>query len=131
MLETFPLNSDGPRPRAGSGTFYPNFPPVLSGSNEEQLDDLVVDEAVGGGVRVRAMYPARKRRFVIKHTLSLDDVDALLLYYDLVRLLTFSLTWPPCGGGTVYTCVFEAVPKVTTIATSVTHRDVEVKIRQV
>lgn len=101
--------------------------PQVLGSSEEWLDDLTVDQAVGGGARVRAMYPAKKRRFIVKHWCSAADRATLQTFYDTNRLLTFTFTWAVDAAN--YTVLFEVAPKFTNTNSPI-QSDCEVRLRE-
>lgn len=88
---------------------YPSFPQLV-GSTQEFLDDVVVDQAVNGAVKVRGFFSGRKSRFVLKHHLVATDLATLLAFYDANRLLTVAMTW--ALDGNAYTCLFNGAPKV-------------------
>jgi len=113
---------------------YPGFKQLL-GSSEEWVDDLVADRSVAGGVKVRAMFTARKRVFKLKHRLTTTEVftsfggstsNALDTFYDTNRLLAVTFTW--AGDSTVYTCLFGRSPRITW--DNVGLADVEVELWQ-
>lgn len=113
---------------------YPSYPQLVD-SREEWVDDVVADRAVAGGVKVRAFFTARKRRFILKHRLTKAQVytdylgtaaNALATFYDANRLATVDLTWTP--NGVSYTCLFAGAPRVTWINPNVA--DVEVELLQ-
>jgi hypothetical protein len=98
---------------------YPSYP-QLYGSVEEWVDDLVADRSVSGGVKVRAMFTSRKRRFRLRHNLTAAEVytsyggsasNALKTFYDTNRLLTVTFTW--AGDSVAYTCLFAGAPRIT------------------
>jgi hypothetical protein len=88
---------------------YPSFPQLI-GSVEEWVDDVVLDRAVGGGVKSRSFFSAKKRRFLLKHTLDSTDRGTLQTFYDTNRALAITLVW--AGNGQTYTCLFESAPKI-------------------
>src|SRR6266498_1628448 len=80
---------------------YPSFPQWI-GSKLDWVDDLVVDRAVGGGIRGRAFFNAKKPAFTIKHRLNSTDRATLRTFYDTNRTVGgISLTW--AGDGIAYT----------------------------
>jgi hypothetical protein len=86
---------------------YPSFAQLVA-SEEGFLDDLLVDRAVNGNAKVRALYTTPKRRFTVKHRLSTTDRNTLQAFYSTNRALTFVFTW--AGNSTAYTCIFEGPP---------------------
>lgn len=112
---------------------YPSYP-QLTGSVEEWVDDLVADRSVAGGVKVRAMFTSRKRRFRLKHRMTAAEIytsyagsapNALKTFYDANRLLTVTFTW--AGDSVAYTCLFGGPPRITFQGP---YADVEVELLQ-
>ena len=113
---------------------YPSYPQLID-SREEWVDDLVADRSVSGGVKVRSMFTAKKRRFLLRHRLTKAQVytdylgtaaNALQTFYDTNRALTVTMTWTP--DATVYTCLFAGAPRVTWFSPNIA--DVEVELLQ-
>jgi hypothetical protein len=86
---------------------YPTFA-QLHDSEEGFVDDLLVDRAVNGTVKVRALYTAPKRRWTLKHRLTTAQRDTLQAFYASYRTVTNTFVW--AGNGTTYTFVFEGPP---------------------
>lgn len=102
---------------------YPSFGQLV-GSTEEWVDDLQIDRAVSGGVKARAFYSVKKRRFRLKHYLSTTDIGTLQTFYDTYRLAANSFVW--AADGQTYTVLFDGAPRVT--PTGTTYFNVEVAL---
>jgi len=89
---------------------YPLTNVLRKGSQEEWLDDIVADRTVNGSVKVRALYSAKKRRFILRHLLNATERASLQTFYDANRLLNITLVWPV--DGVTYTCVFAKAPNL-------------------
>lgn len=91
-----------------------NYPSFLQTrvSDEQILDDIVIDRAVNGGVKARAFYTARKKVFRIRHKCLLAaDRATLDAFYEANRLITFTFTW--AADDVAYTCLFSGPIKYT------------------
>ena len=88
---------------------YPSLAQLV-GSTEEWVDDVEVDRAVGGSTKARSFFPAKKRRFTIKHVLTAADRSTLQTFYNTNRALAVTLTWT--GDSQAYTCLFEQAPRL-------------------
>ena len=88
---------------------YPSFPQLV-GSTEEWVDDIILDRAVGGGVKSRSFFAAKKRRFLVSHSLNATDRGTLQTFYNTNRALAITFVWN--GDGQTYTCLFEEAPKI-------------------
>jgi hypothetical protein len=100
---------------------YPSFGQLIE-SAEEWIDDIVLDRAVGGSVKSRAFFAAKKRRFVVRHTLNATDYGTLQTFYNTNRALAVTLTWG--GDGQAYTCLFEGAPKINYLSGALRHVEV-------
>lgn len=82
---------------------------TAASSSETWLDDLEVDRAVGGGARVRAFYPTKKRVLSLHFVLDATGRTTLESFYDANRLgPAFTITSP--FDGVVRTVLFGAAP---------------------
>jgi hypothetical protein len=93
-----------------------------TGSKDEWTDDIVLDRAVSGGVKARAFFTAKKRRFTLKHRLTAADRTTLETFYNANRLLAVTLTW--AGDGNNYTCLFEQPPRFEYIGSGLSDAEV-------
>lgn len=87
---------------------YPSFAQLTS-SDEDQIDDVVLDRAVAGGVKARSFFTAKKRAFKVEHLLSASDRSTLDTFYDTNRGLTVTFTWAKTA--TAYTCFMAGPPE--------------------
>jgi len=87
---------------------YPFVSVLRRGSQEEWVDDIVTDRTVNGSVKVRALYPAKKRRFILRHLFNATERASLQTFYDANRLLNITMVWPV--DSVTYTCVFSKAP---------------------
>ncbi len=90
---------------------FPTFTYKASLESDETLrDDLAVDRASNGAVRVRAFYSAPRRSFVLRlGVLTAAEKATLETFYNTNRTATFSFVWD--ADGVSYTCVFAQAPK--------------------
>lgn len=93
---------------------YPSFA-QLRASEEQTLDDIVIDRAVNGTPKSRAFYTARKKIFRIRHKCLLAaDKATLNTFYETNRLLNFDFTWN--ADSVLYSCRFAGPIKYTLAA---------------
>ncbi len=80
---------------------YPAFA-QLTGTVPPLADDIKSDYATTGALRQRAMYPAAKRDFPLRHILTGAEIVELRQFYAINRTARFALIWQ----GTSYNVKF-------------------------
>ena len=104
-------------------TYPAAFKQLGAGSVEEWVDDVSLDRAVGGSVKARAFYTAKKRKFTVRHVLNTADRATFQTFYNTNRVLAVTFTWT--GDGQTYTCLFDGPPKVQSLTATLTQIDVK------
>jgi hypothetical protein len=104
---------------------YPTYHQTQD-SAEEILDDLAIDRATSGAIRIRAFYVAPKRRFTLRHTLNATETAAIVAFYNSYRLSSNVITWQ--REKLLYSVRFEGPPKITSIGAG--YCNVEVRFAQ-
>lgn len=89
---------------------YPTFACGQSyGSTETIVDEIQVDRATNGGVRIRSFYTSTLKAFSVKHAMATPAEKAALdAFYATNRLISFDFLWK--GDNTTYTCQFASPP---------------------
>lgn len=87
---------------------YPSYP-VTADSTAQAEAGLDAERATNGLLRVRALYPADKTSFDVRHILTQAQRDALAAFYTANKLLDVTFRWP--GDGQTYTVRFGAAPQ--------------------
>lgn len=92
---------------------YPSYKQLI-GTDEVIYDDVVTDRVANGTVKSRAMYPAIKRGFKVRHRLTADELSnattGFMKFYTDNRLLAVTFTF--AKDGQAYTCLFDGPPKL-------------------
>jgi hypothetical protein len=91
---------------------YPTFGQDIS-STETLLDDIQVDRASNGRIRLRGFYASSVKEYSVVHTLTTTNKDILETFYNTNRNTSFTFTWVPDNSS--HTCMFSGAPTFTII----------------
>jgi hypothetical protein len=87
---------------------YPSYR-CTADSTAEPEAGIDAERATNGLLRVRALYPADKTTFEVRHILTNAERDALWAFYLANKLLDVTFRWQ--GDGQTYTVRFGAAPR--------------------
>lgn len=93
---------------------YPSFGQDIS-STETLLDDIQVDRASNGLVRLRGFYDTPSKEYSVVHTLTTTDKNTIETFYNTNRNISFGFTW--VLDNSTHTCMFSAAPTLAIIGT--------------
>jgi hypothetical protein len=95
-------------------TAYPTPTQIgqLEGTQLMPRDDLQATRSVNGTLKVRALYPAPKNAFAVKHKMTLAQFADYRTFYGTYSRTLFDFTF--AGDNTVYSnCAFAGPPTYT------------------
>lgn len=93
---------------------YPNYDQQKA-SEVQWIDDLKLDRSVAGTARARSFYITKKRRFIVRHSLTDAQFLEFETFYDDNREEEINFHW--CrdpDDAEPWVCIFEGPPSIST-----------------